>query len=149
MRAAVGNIKGQWFLLALSMESYLNTFGTCNAHTTRGELNKRTVLRKGCQNNQNTWHIEGPKSVTVADLDCWLIGWPAASLAGWLVGCWLAASLPGWLAGCCLPGWLARCWLAGWLAEKNDPLQNYCTQMEMQFPLSLVAHTQSKSNFNT
>ena len=29
------------------------------------------------------------------------------------------------------------------------PLQNYCTQMEIPFPLSPGAHTQPKSNFNT
>ena len=32
---------------------------------------------------------------------------------------------------------------------KNDPLQNYCTQMEILFPLSPGVHTQPKSNFNT
>ena len=90
-----------------------------------------------------------------------LARWLAAWLAGWLAGCLLlagelacrliAGDPAGWLAaGLAVPGWLAGCgWLAGWLPEKSDPLQNYCTQMEISFPLSRDAHTQPKPNFNT
>ena len=66
-----------------------------------------------------------------------MAGW----LAGRLAGCWLlTAELAAWLAAS-LAGWLARSgWLAGWLSKKSDPLQNYCTQMEISFLLSHDAH---------